>query len=82
MNHESHKERLKNYSERTGHKVEYHDGGVDNESVEQYAARLKTEDAKYRELHHQRRQGETEEQHKKRMDVKTQPNLRNQPKRI
>ena len=28
MNHEANRERLKNYADRTGHKVEYNDGGV------------------------------------------------------
>ena len=61
MNHDEQRDRMRQYAERTGHSVEYHDGGADSVMIE----------------HH-----EMKKHHEKKMDVKTQPNLRNQPKRI
>jgi hypothetical protein len=67
IDHEAHKIRIKAVSDKMNHPMEYNDAGAPRMSVEQYSSKVKKEDAMYREKHGQRRQGETEEQHQKRM---------------
>ena len=79
MNHESHKERLKNYSERTGHKVEYHDGGsVQNDSMKGFAP----DDLNQDKFNAKTKKKSLQDKMNKAPEYNRRPNLRNQPVRI
>jgi hypothetical protein len=79
MNHEANRERLKNYSDRTGHKVEYNDGGVmEDNHMKLFSPANRDEDRLNREAHKKALQDKTN----RAPEFNRGLNLRNQPVRI